>query len=141
VHLGLVGLGGHGCQAVLQAARSASTISPFQPMVPSKSTSMRTISGGLGGAALLGTGMFILTACVWIGIVMMNMISSTSITSISGVVLMSTITSSSLALPTFIPPFGVLLRRAASAGGGSVMKPDLGDAARWQATTRRPTDS
>jgi hypothetical protein len=38
------------------------------------------------------------------GIVMMNMISSTSITSINGVVFISTIMSSSpLALPTFIP--------------------------------------
>ena len=73
-------------------------------MVPSKSTSMRMISGGLGGGgALLGTGMFILTACVWMGMVMMNMINNTSITSINGVVLMSTITSSSLLFPTFIP--------------------------------------
>jgi hypothetical protein len=33
--------------------------------------------------------MFIFTACVWIGIVMISMMISTSITSISGVVLMS----------------------------------------------------
>src|SRR6266849_7514030 len=39
--------------------------------------------------------MFSLTACVWIGIVMMSMMSRTSITSISGVVLMSTMTSGS----------------------------------------------
>jgi len=38
-------------------------------------------------------GMFSLTACVWMGIVMMSMMSRTSITSINGVVLMSTITS------------------------------------------------
>ena len=41
--------------------------------------------------------MSILTAWVWIGIVMISMMSSTSITSMSGVVLMSTITSSSAA--------------------------------------------
>jgi hypothetical protein len=40
--------------------------------------------------------MFSFTACVWIGIVMISMISSTNITSINGVVLMSTITSPSL---------------------------------------------
>ena len=39
--------------------------------------------------------MFSLTACIWIGIVMINMMISTSITSISGVVLMSIITSGS----------------------------------------------
>ena len=75
---------------------------PFQPIVPSKSTSMRTMSGGFGGGLLGPIGMFIFTACVWIGMVMISMISSTSITSISGVVLMSTITSSSGAEPTFI---------------------------------------
>ena len=44
------------------------------------------------------------TACVWIGIVMISMIRSTSITSMRGVVLMSTITSGSPppALPTVI---------------------------------------
>ena len=122
-------------------------ISPFQPMVPSKSTSMRMISGGFGGgAALLGTGMFIFTACVWIGIVMMNMISSTSITSISGVVLMSTITSPSSSpadVPTFMPMVSCppSSARAATPAGGSVMKPTLKMPARWQATTTRPTDS
>ena len=71
-------------------------------MVPSKSMSMRTISGGLGGCALGAIGMFILTAWVWIGIVMISMMISTSITSISGVVLMSIITSSELCSPTCI---------------------------------------
>ena len=42
--------------------------------------------------------MFILTAWVWIGIVMISMMISTSITSINGVVLMSIITSSELPL-------------------------------------------
>ncbi len=75
---------------------------------------MRTISGGLGGALLGPTGMFIFTACVCSGMVMISMMISTSITSISGVVFISTITSSSpLALPTFIPM--VLLLTAAVA--------------------------
>ena len=43
--------------------------------------------------------MFGLTECSWIGIVMMNMINSTNITSISGVVLMSIITWGSPELP------------------------------------------
>jgi hypothetical protein len=53
----------------------------------------------------LPAGMFNLTACVWIGMVMISMISSTNITSISGVVLMSTITSGSPLPPvlTFMP--------------------------------------
>src|SRR5690242_17660374 len=47
--------------------------------------------------------MSIFTAWVWIGRVMMSMTSSTSITSINGVVFISTMTSSSpLAEPTFI---------------------------------------
>src|SRR4051794_16305565 len=70
---------------------------------------MRMISGGLGGGLLGPIGMFILTACVWIGIVMISMMISTSITSISGVVLMSIITSSSAAEPTFIAMFCSLL--------------------------------
>src|SRR5439155_510096 len=53
---------------------------------------MVTTSGGTGGGGGAPTGMFSLTACVWMGMVMMSM---TSITSINGVVLMSTITSGS----------------------------------------------
>src|SRR5260370_31349037 len=56
---------------------------------------MVTTSGGTGGGGGAPIGMFSLTACVWMGIVMMSMMSSTSITSINGVVLMSTITSGS----------------------------------------------
>ena len=41
------------------------------------------------------TGMFRLTECSWIGMVMISITSSTSITSISGVVLMSMMTSDS----------------------------------------------
>src|SRR5207302_2186227 len=59
--------------------------------------------------------MFNLTACVWMGIVMMSMMSRTSITSISGVVLMSTITSGScdpLPDPIFIAMSASLLPQA-----------------------------
>jgi hypothetical protein len=99
---------------------------PFQPIVPSKSMSMRTISGGLGGCALGAIGMFILTAWVWIGMVMISMMISTSITSINGVVLMSIITSSELCSPT-------CMAMACSSywlGGGSVMNPTLAMPAR-----------
>jgi hypothetical protein len=91
--------------------------------------------------------MFIFTACVWSGMVMISMMISTSITSISGVVFISTITSSPLRTsppeePTFIP----MVRLPSSGGrrppaGGSVMKPTLAMPARWQATTTRPTAS
>src|SRR2546423_13465876 len=68
----------------------------------------------LGGG--LPTGIFSFTACVWIGIVMISMMSSTSITSMSGVVLMSTITSASRCeLPTVIDmanPFSAARRAA-----------------------------
>jgi len=65
-----------------------------------------TTSGGTVGGGGLPAGIFSFTACVWIGIVMISMISSTNITSMSGVVLMSTITSGSPdppPFPTFIP--------------------------------------
>src|SRR5215470_11780788 len=78
-------------------ASSCSTVtwSPFHISVPSKSMSSVTTSGGVGGGGGLPTGMLSFTACVWMGIVMISMMSSTSITSMSGVVLMSTITSGS----------------------------------------------
>src|SRR5882672_11847618 len=95
-----------GCSGISAAARSRASSSwrscrtrPFQIRVPSKSTSMVTTSGGTGGGGGVPTGMFSLTACVWMGIVMMSMMSRTSITSINGVVLMSTMTSGSLVLP------------------------------------------
>src|SRR6266478_6678757 len=56
---------------------------------------MVTTSGGTNGGGGVPIGMFSFTACVWMGIVMMSMMSRTSITSINGVVLMSTITSGS----------------------------------------------
>src|SRR6266853_4213496 len=60
---------------------------------------MVTTSGGTSGGGGVPTGMFSLTACVWIGIVMISMMSRTSITSISGVVLMSSMTSGSRVPP------------------------------------------
>src|SRR6267378_8364471 len=65
---------------------------------------MVTTSGGTSGGGGAPTGMFSLTACVWIGMVMMSMMSRTSITSISGVVLMSTMTSGS-PVPPPLPIF------------------------------------
>ncbi len=61
-------------------------------------------SGGGG----LPVGMLRLTECSWIGIVMISITRSTSITSISGVVLMSMMTSGSFdppPVPTFIAMF------------------------------------
>jgi hypothetical protein len=89
--------GGHLCKPRFER-RTVWHRWPFQVVVPSKSISICTTSGCVIGGGGLPTGMFIFTACVWIGIVMISMISNTSITSISGVVLMSTITSGS-ALP------------------------------------------
>ena len=62
--------------------------------------------------------MFRLTECSWIGIVMISMMISTSITSISGVVLMSIITSSSPELPE--PMFIAMCFRPASAFAAAV---------------------
>src|SRR6478672_4099276 len=64
-----------------------------------------TTSGSVIGGGGLPIGRFRLTECSWIGIVMISMTSNTSMTSISGVVLMSIITSRSLPPPpepTFI---------------------------------------
>ena len=64
-------------------------------------------SGLTSGGGGLPVGMLRLTECSWIGIVMMSITSSTSITSISGVVLMSIMTSGSFdpPEPTFIAMF------------------------------------
>ena len=79
---------------------------PFQTIVPSKSISMSITSGCTGGGgALVGRGMSSFTACVITGMVMMNMMSNTSMTSMSGVVLMSHI-APSLLLPTLIAMVG-----------------------------------
>src|SRR5690348_15157685 len=90
------GCGDSAAAARKRALRSASfTWSPFHVTVPSKSMSIVTTVGGTVGGGGLPTGMLSFTACVWIGMVMISMMSSTSITSINGVVLMSTITSGS----------------------------------------------
>src|SRR5690242_13188005 len=75
--------------------------------------SIVTTTGSLSGGGGLPTGMFRLTLCSWIGIVMISMMISTSITSISGVVLMSIMTSGSppAPLPTFIAMSSALRRR------------------------------
>ena len=67
---------------------------PFQAIVPSKSISRSITSGGVsgGGGCALGLGMSSFTACVITGSEMISVTSSTSITSMSGVVLMSHIT-------------------------------------------------
>ncbi len=84
--------------------------------------------------------MFRLTECSWIGIVMISMTRSTSITSISGVVLMSIMTSGSLdePEPTFIAMMGPSKARPVQSPqlprtGGSVIKPTLAIPARWHA--------
>ena len=71
------------------------------------------------------------------GAATMKMMSNTSITSINGVVFISTIMSSSLDDPTLMDMVVPSQLRA----GGSVMKPTLAMPARWQATIRRPMDS
>jgi hypothetical protein len=113
-----------GGSALAAAARSRASssgrpesVSPFQISVPSKSMSTVITCGGVSGGGGVPTGMLSFTACVWMGIVMMSMISSTSITSMSGVVLMSTITSASRVPPEtviamVVAPIG---RRAAAA--------------------------
>jgi hypothetical protein len=76
------------------------------------STSIFITSGLTSGGGGLPVGMLRLTECSWIGMVMISITSSTSITSISGVVLMSIITSGSPEppeLPTFIPMGSILV--------------------------------
>src|ERR1700739_3143440 len=80
------------------------TTSPFHSTVPSKSMAMLITTGGVGGAAAAFVGSVSWPEWVGMGMVMISMISSTSITSISGVVLMSTITSGSP-----LPPLGPTL--------------------------------
>src|SRR5512135_1451049 len=81
-----------------------STGVPFQSTVPSKSISRLITTGRTCDGAFEARGMSSFTACVITGIVMMNMISSTSMTSISGVMLMSIIGS-------FSPPPMLILMR------------------------------
>src|SRR6266702_3868584 len=108
---GWIGMSAAACNCSSSAWRSGSTC-PFQIRVPSKSTSTVTTTGGTGGGGGVASGMVSLTACVWIGIVMMSMMSRTSITSISGVVLMSSMTSGSR-VP---PPDPIFIAMSASPG-------------------------
>src|ERR1700733_982580 len=85
-----------------------STGLPFHDKVPSKSIPKFTTTGGCtGGGGVVGGGLSILTACVTGGSEMMKMMSNTSITSISGVMLISV--KDPAALPSFmaidIPPY------------------------------------
>ena len=101
--------------------------------------SIFTTSGFTSGGGGLPIGMLRLTECSWIGSVMISMTSSTSITSISGVVLMSIITSGSpdaARSPRSLPCRVLCLRArrvSRRARGGSVMKPTLAMPARWHA--------
>src|SRR5438094_759458 len=123
-----------GCSAIAAAPRMRASssgrlesCSPFQMMVPSKSISIVTTCGCVAGGGGVPTGMLSLTACVWIGMVMISMMSSTSITSMSGVVLMSTITSAwRCALPTVIAM--AFLRSSAAARRRFGDEADLQDA-------------
>ena len=67
--------------------------------------------GSTGGGGWFGwsDGRSSFTAWVWIGMVMMNMIRSTSMTSISGVVLMSIIGSASRLSPVVCIAMAILL--------------------------------
>src|SRR4051812_42822212 len=75
-----------------------STATEFQVTVPSKSTPSSTVGGMKVGGVGFAWGMSSFTAWVWIGRVMMRRVSRTNITSISGVVFISTITSPSAVL-------------------------------------------
>src|SRR5258706_6846531 len=93
----------------------SSTNCLFQNTLPSRSMAMTTFSGLVWVGRLRSrgrsTGMFWMTT----GIVMRKMISSTSITSTSGVVLICEFSSSSLSCPTVIAMSGRLVRRMAAA--------------------------
>jgi hypothetical protein len=113
---------------------------PIRQIVPAPSTSIFRTSGLTSGGGGLPVGMLRLTECNWIGIVMISITSSTSITSINGVVLMSIMTSGSLPLPepTFMamnhsPRSNQPARLQLPRTGGSVMKPTLAIPARWHA--------
>src|SRR6476660_1633277 len=84
-------------------------------------------TGSIGGGVWFGwlTGRSSFTACVWIGMVMMNMMRRTNMTSINGVVLISIIGSPvelSLVVCIDIAENSYSDRTPAS-GGGSEMKP------------------
>ena len=78
------------------------TTVPFQTIVPSKSMSIWMTSGRSRGGGWLVCGMSSFVACVMTGIDMISTMMSTSITSMSGVVLISIIGAPSPPLPTLI---------------------------------------
>src|SRR5207237_4941458 len=81
--------------------RCRSTGVPFHWIWPSAVTTILFFVGSTGGGgALVACGRSSFTARVCTGIVMMNMISNTSMTSMSGVVLMSIIGSADSGLVT-----------------------------------------
>src|SRR5438477_2314272 len=90
------------------SASLSATSCAFQYTSPSLFTEISMFSGLVWRAMLLSLGRFSATVCVTTGMVIRKMISSTSITSTSGVVLMLETTSSSppLSLPTFIAMLG-----------------------------------
>src|SRR5688572_29309037 len=71
---------------------------PFHRTTPAAVTTRRFLIGSTGGGVWFAwlTGRSSFTAWLWIGMVMMNMMRRTSITSMSGVVLMSIIGSPSV---------------------------------------------
>src|SRR5215217_5475554 len=95
-------------------------------MLPCASIVTLFLSGSIGGGGLFGwlTGRSSFTAWVWIGMVMMNMMRRTNMTSMSGVVLMSSIGSpSGLSLAVCIDMANGSYRRSTEFGGGSEMNP------------------
>src|SRR5512147_3302549 len=114
-------------------------------MVPSKSTSTVITTGFSVGGGGVPTGMLRLTECSWIGIVMISITSNTSITSISGVVLISTITSGSCEPPpepTFIAIARLLalVLRSTAARGRFGHKSDLLDAGSLRSEHNTPDE-
>src|SRR5262252_6630231 len=92
--------------------------------------SIFTICGSNSGGGGFPTGRLRLIACSWIGMGMMSITSSTSITSISGVVLMSIMTSGSPDLlgPTLIAMMNPLLE-VEGCGSAAGLRRRLGDEA------------
>src|SRR5574340_1463680 len=78
-----------------------------------------TTCGSTSGGGGLPVGSVRFTACNWIGMVMISITSSTSITSISGVVLMSIMTSGSRPIPPGTPTF---IDMSASSSGSRVAR-------------------
>src|SRR5258708_35221020 len=83
---------------------------------------VKSITSGGGGGTKFGgggSGLSIFTACVMLGIVMMKMIRSTSMTSISGVMLMS-----EYAWPSPLPPTLIAVRVLRPSGTATLRRGD-----------------